>query len=555
MSTPVDPYREFLREKGVANAETMPSDELSEVVYQHFLREKRFDLDGYQKLIDRHSAWHEKYGTGSTPDVMDRLKKLGPERRQKVREALARFADDSPAEDYESTAAEMERKLAKKFGKMFEGSGGNDGARLIDMSISDAEHNQPGGSRITYSSKGAAMATETVDDVFIRVKGSDEQYRNSRHVLKHAKWDRPIHPIRNGTESAAPVESLTEWEYAKIGALIKYRAAKVGVAQLSEHDRAVLHESFEKDEWVGFDGEKSVRHRNVKSLIEDNTSGGNYLIQTFFDRAVVQFPLLNSEILPYVDIVDVPKGTAVQTASVGNPTLTWNNAEGSAATPFTTTALVAQITSTIFPVDCFVEIGRDLWSDSLPMIGSVLVENLGERIANELDKVITNGDGTTQPQGIMNATGTVNVTSATPTTGPVTVGDLLGLMFGVAKQYRKPSLNPRFAMTDTRYKSHRAIATGVTGDSRLLHGMDVQSYRLLEAPVSIENSGLHVDYGIFGCFKKYRLWRRTGFDTRLETGGRTLALSNTVLLCGRGRYGGKVVDANAFSVMTSWPTT
>ena len=51
----------------------------------------------------------------------------------------------------------------------------------------------------------------------------------------------------------------------------------------------------------------------------------------------------------------------------------------------------------------------------------------------------------------------------------------------------------------------------------------------------------------FGCLAKYRMYRRLGMSIQFETGGKTLALSNTALLIMRARFGGRVVDANAFA--------
>jgi hypothetical protein len=47
--------------------------------------------------------------------------------------------------------------------------------------------------------------------------------------------------------------------------------------------------------------------------------------------------------------------------------------------------------------------------------------------------------------------------------------------------------------------------------------------------------------------KKYRLYQRAGYEIVRESGGRTLTLANTSLIGLRGRFGGRVVDGNAFA--------
>ena len=114
---------------------------------------------------------------------------------------------------------------------------------------------------------------------------------------------------------------------------------------------------------------------------------------------------LHSEIFPYVQVVDMPRGSLVQGGSIGNPTLTWST-EGTAVTPFDATALVGQLNTTIYPVEVYVQVGRDWLADTPVDAGSLIVENIGQRFLSEFDRVIVMGDGATQPQGVLNATGT-----------------------------------------------------------------------------------------------------------------------------------------------------
>src|SRR4051812_3437975 len=123
-------------------------------------------------------------------------------------------------------------------------------------------------------------------------------------------------------------------------------------------------------------------------------------------------------------------------------------------------------------------------------------------------------------------------------------------MFGIGKQYRNPAMRPAFITNDTSYRRARSIPVGAA-DARRVFGMDEQSYMLLDYPVCVNNSVSNA-YAMFGALAKYRLYRRQAQEVRFETAGKTLALANTVLLVVRGRFGGKVVDANAFSFSDNW---
>ena len=66
---------------------------------------------------------------------------------------------------------------------------------------------------------------------------------------------------------------------------------------------------------------------------------------------------------------------------------------------------VFPINTSIFTVTAAIEVGRDFLADTPADIGRILVELIGQRMAAELDDVVANGDGTTQPEGIFTAAG------------------------------------------------------------------------------------------------------------------------------------------------------
>ncbi len=76
----------------------------------------------------------------------------------------------------------------------------------------------------------------------------------------------------------------------------------------------------------------------------------------------------------------------------------------------------------------------------------MLVEQTGQKLASELDRVIASGAGTNEPTGIATASGTTTVHSANNTTGPAVVADYSGLLAGVAKQYRNAAMRCAFTV-------------------------------------------------------------------------------------------------------------
>ncbi len=390
------------------------------------------------------------------------------------------------------------------------------------------------------------------------VRGVGSHYSTTKSVGRHVKTGAEIRPQFLG---GAAVETPSQLETAKFGSYIKLLARKTpGLSpfvQWTEHDEALWQETLNADSWCGLCGgewQRGLRGAQVKAaLLDDSASGGAYLSPEWFDLLTIVFPLLHSELLPYVQVVDVPRGSAVEGASVSTPSVTWGHGEGSEQTAFDSTGLVSQTSNSIHPVACYLTVGQDMLADSAVSLGNLLVSLLAERMSYELDRVVAVGDGVTEPEGIFSASGAQVVSAANGTSGPITIGDLETLIFSCPKQYRAAALNPSFICTDEGYRRCRSVPVG-TSDQRRVLGMDEQSYKLLEFPARICNS---ISEGSMAFFPlaKYRLYRRAGVSSRWSTEGDTLMRSNLAILSVRGRFGGCVTDANCLAKLTDGPTT
>lgn len=402
----------------------------------------------------------------------------------------------------------------------------------------------------------AAKLTGNPDKLFgggsgsatIRVKAPSEQYSEVRHSAKHAKLGRPVLD-GYGNEATLP----SQRSLAKSGAFLKHAARRAGLpVQWNEHDQALLTESVENDDWCDFNGEphenKIYSGGSVKAplLDESGTSGGLYVTPIEFDSDVIQFPLLNNEFFPLVDLKPVARGRRIESGSVGNPTVNWGGGDGASPTVFDSTALVAALNTSIYVVDCFLTVGRDFLQDAAVNVGSILTENIGQKLATALDDVILSGNGSTQPAGIFGASGTTSVSFGSTT---ATVTGYESLLFAVAKQYRMPAgSNFVFGSNETSYRRARSIAVSGS-DQRRVFGMDHESYSMLARPYKI-NHALPNTKIMAGAMSKYRMYRRLGMSVEWHTQGSTLALSNEALLVVRARYGGRVMDPAAFAVVT-----
>jgi HK97 family phage major capsid protein len=384
------------------------------------------------------------------------------------------------------------------------------------------------------------------------VKAPSSMYSEKRFTASHAKTGMPVvDPIR-GREC----ESMSEGSKARAGVLLKALARKAGVwrGQLTEHEENLLSETAVEHDWCGHCfGEYHDRiggDMGIKALIEDSTSGGIEIVPREFDADVITFPLLSGELFPLVDLKPVPRGRRIEGASISTPTMSWGGYDQSEIALFNTASMVAGIDTTIFAIDAAVEVGRDFLSDSPVAVGETLTALVGERLQAELDKVIATGNGTTQPEGLFTASGVTTVASDNGNVGPPTLNDYETLMFSIGKQYRRKDLAPVFVSNDTSYQRSRAIRIDpnvATTDQRPVFGLEaVNSYMTIDWPHKISNDLANTRIA-FGCMKRYRMYRRLGLSIEWSQEGSYLKRHNLALLIVRGRFGGKVMDANAFA--------
>lgn len=382
----------------------------------------------------------------------------------------------------------------------------------------------------------------------VTVKTASEMYCAKKSIGAHTRTGQPV-----TNERGAQVELPSQRELALFGAFYKHFGKRRGIdVRWTEHDRELMEDLFQKHQWVGTinnEYHESISGLEVKALLSDSTSGGLEINPIVFDDLIVTFPLLHSEFYPYVDLRPLPRGSNVEGASVGNPTVSWGPPEGTSIAPFDTDSLVAEINTSIYPIQGAVEMGKDLLSDSPVDVGRTIFDNIGQSLMAELDKVIVLGSGTNQPTGIFNASGIASVTPAGGAGAPIEVDDIEGLMFGVAKQYRKPG-RCSFFSNDTTYKRVRGIPVDSSSDARRIFGMSHNDYVVFDCPWRVQNDITNPYLG-FGDLKSYRLYRRGGHESEYITGSYDLAKRNMIALIVRGRYGGRVMNANAFAKITN----
>ena len=399
----------------------------------------------------------------------------------------------------------------------------------------------------------------------IRHITADKQYSTTKTALtfplkeangrSHPKSNQRVMDIGRYIDEPSELDRAVNGAYGKMmifGPLIARGIMPKSI--ITDHDRELLQYAAKNMNWIGcirevgddeLYGGKDVYNRRltdweVKQVLDESgASQGLEIVPIVFDDSILTQPLLHSELYPRVEVVNIPRGRRIEGGVVANPTVTWADTEATQVPLVTTTAFVGAFDTNIHVVQSAILLGLDFLSDTPIAFGDLLTRNYGEVLLNDLDRVIAVGNGTTEPDGVYNATGSTNVTVDA---GSWTTGKLMELMFGVPKAYRSGDRNRIcYAANETTYQRIRQLATGVTGDERFLFGMDVESYTLLGHPFLIQ-AGFGNAQAVFCNFAHYRMYKRLGLQIKSTTEGQTLVRNNHMLVCARARYGGQLAQ-------------
>jgi HK97 family phage major capsid protein len=414
----------------------------------------------------------------------------------------------------------------------------------------------------------------------------DKMYSTTRSALYYGKdhthfAGQPVIYGRSDESAGVPLDSRSALDKAVCAAYFKKAAGANNTSgrglprwlQMTDHDKALWDYAVHECEWTGIVGKGSRDDATVdagsagqhavydtklspwqqKALLDDSTSGGLEAAPVVFDQAVITTPLLYGEIFPLVSVVPVARGRRMEGFTVSNPSFTSGTAEGTAISLFNTASMVGAFDTTIYNAVGAMEIGQDFEADSPVNMGQLVIQRYGEAAKNWLDNQLVNGDGTTEIQGIANASATVDI--GNPSGGANAApqpDDYIALAFNVVKQYRRPENRCVYVANDTSYQRARSIAVGAS-DERRVFGHDVAGYRLFEWPYKIENNMANT-LAFFCAWRYYRLYRRLGLTVRVETGGKELAQKNLTLVVVRMRWGGKLELGAACSYSDNWQT-
>ncbi len=406
----------------------------------------------------------------------------------------------------------------------------------------------------------------------VRVKSAAEGYETTKTAMHYPKsTEKGIpHPLAGqrtklyarGLNFPSDLDQALSGVWAKFQIMAKTPKFAVNAAhafeQLSDHEKSLLDYLTTKGEWDDSIDEKD-RLRigypgGIKTLIDDATSGGLEAAPIVFDDQVIQTPLLNGELFPLVNQVPIDRGRRIEGVATLNVTGGWGGVDATAISLFDTTAYVTAFDTTIYRWEGAIRIGLDFISDTPIDFNSLITGQYGQRLLTDLDNVIATGNGTTQPEGIVNSGATAVTWSST-----TSLSNYEALRFAVAKAEHDASVKGSavFCGNETSYSRAIGIPIGASDERRVFglggHNPDYDGYEIMQRPYKINESltNLQVFYAVLA---RYRMYRRKGFTVRTSTEGDTLIRTNTMLIVVMARYGGQLERGAAAALVTDAET-
>lgn len=407
----------------------------------------------------------------------------------------------------------------------------------------------------------------------VRMKAAIESYDDTKTAMVYPGRTQKgtPHPLA-GKQVAVhgrPLDSPTPLKQALAGVWAKFRIASVtpriaGNSQrayemLNEHEKGLFQHLVEREEWDATEKEGQPRvtkgyRGGTKQLIDDAVSGGFEAAPIVFDDLAIETPQLYAELWPLVNEIALPRGRRVEGVSIGTVTVSWGGVDATNIPLFNTAGYVAAFDTTVYRCEGAIQIGLDFMEDSPLNFGQTISRQYGESLLVALDDAVATGNGTTQPQGIMNAAGTTVVGFG----GATTLGAYETLLSSIHKREHKPNVMSSLVFCGTYTSYWRARGLNVTAvDQRRLAGGeanqgDYLSYSWMGRPFKINESLTNAQ--IFcAILARYRAYRRKGFTLRTSTEGQTLIRANEMLVTFTARYGGQLERGAAAAVTTTAP--
>lgn len=285
---------------------------------------------------------------------------------------------------------------------------------------------------------------------------------------------------------------------------------------------------------------------SLKALAEGTAADGGYLFPDEFRAELIRDIEEKPHMRNYVRVIPMTRDIMNIPTLVEGPQVTWTDEN---ATKSTTTAHFGQATLTAYKCAAIMYASDELIADAASTFDIVkLIINLfSEALGNEEDRVITAGNGTTQPSGYALGTHGIQTVACA---GNLDFDDIINLIYLLPRKYQQ---NAIFTVNRTNIRELRKVKD-TNGRYLWQEPLSVGQPPTIYGHPVIEDNNLGEDEIYFGDFKYgYWLGDRQQMAVKVSNDTETAFTKDQTAVRVVMRIAGTVVEARALKCLNTIP--
>ena len=189
------------------------------------------------------------------------------------------------------------------------------------------------------------------------------------------------------------------------------------------------------------------------TLIEGSDSAGGYLVPDEYDERLVE-KLEQENILRRLGTVIQTSGERKINVAATKPTASWVEESGELVFSDPT---FSQVILDAYKLSVATKVSEELLADNQYDLEGFLIRSFGQAIANAEEDAFINGNGSSKPTGILDATGGGQVAVTAASSTAITADEIIELVYSLKRPYRE---HAAFIMADSTLAKVRKLKDG-----------------------------------------------------------------------------------------------
>lgn len=212
-------------------------------------------------------------------------------------------------------------------------------------------------------------------------------------------------------------------------------------------------DAYQKAFWNQLRSKNPMNPELRNALQEGEVAEGGYLVPGTFEATLIQGLTENGIVRAHARVITTSGGLHKIPVVASHGTASWIDEEGDY---LESDEAFGQVQLDAHKIGTMIKVSEELLQDSAFNLESYIATEFSRRIGDKEEDAFLNGDGSSKPTGILNATagGAVGVTAAGA--AAITADELMDLYYALKAPYRK---NAIWVLNDTTIKLIRKLKT------------------------------------------------------------------------------------------------